>query len=140
MYQRILSTASSPDFCQLTYDETRQWLRATWVGYVGPEYARDGATVGLEMLEQVHCRYLLNDNSRLKGPWFDSLDWLATAWGPAAAAAGLRYVAHVAQPDTIVNAWINPAAELLLTRFEIQVFEQEAEAAEWLSSCQKLAG
>lgn len=140
MYQRVLSTPTSPDFCQLTYDESRHWLRATWTGYVSPEYALNGASAGLEMLQQIHCPYLLNDNSRLQGPWFDSLEWLATEWGPAAANAGLRYVAHVAQPNALVNAWLDPSSQHLLRQFEIQVFESEAEAVEWLSSCQRQVG
>jgi hypothetical protein len=42
---------------------------------------------------------LLNDNSQLTGPWFESTDWLAHVWLPQAEHLGLRYVAHVVQAD-----------------------------------------
>ncbi|GGG43331.1 hypothetical protein GCM10011378_19630 [Hymenobacter glacieicola] len=104
---------------------------------MGPEHAQQGATLGLDMLKQLNCPYLLNDNSRLQGLWFDSLEWLATTWGPPAAEAGLRYVAHIAQPDAFVNTWSAADSRRLLSQFEIQIFDHEYEAVEWLSSCQR---
>ncbi|UOQ77015.1 hypothetical protein MUN84_21515 [Hymenobacter sp. 5516J-16] len=140
MLYRLLSNPDRPNYCQLSYDETHHWLRATWAGHIGPDYAREGATVGLQMLEQVHCPYLLNDNSKVVGPWFDSLEWLAATWGPLAAEAGLRYVAHIAQADAVVNTWSVADSKRLLRQFEIQIFDSEFEAVEWLSSCQRQVG
>jgi hypothetical protein len=64
-------------FCRLTYDETNQWLRTTWSGYVDPIEAMNGAEAYLRHAAHTPSAYLLNDNSQLRGPWFDSLDWLA---------------------------------------------------------------
>ena len=136
MYERLLSAPGSPDYCHLSYDTTRHWLRVVWQGYVGPEGAREGALTGLAMLREFHCAYLLNDNSRLEGPWFDSLFWLSHEWGPAAARAGLRYVAHVTQLQTLVTAYTPTPAHQLFKQFEIQIFDESAEAVEWLSTCQ----
>ncbi|WP_139922415.1 hypothetical protein [Hymenobacter sp. DG01] len=140
MHQRLLSAPGSPNFCQIVYDEANHWLFTTWAGYVGPDYAHDGATVGLQLLRQLHCSCLLNDNSRIQGPWFDSLEWLATTWGPVAAEAGLRYIAHVAQPNAAVSSSFDPSVQRLLGQFEIQVFDDLYEATDWLSSCQRLVG
>ncbi|GAB2782665.1 hypothetical protein HNQ93_002202 [Hymenobacter luteus] len=139
MHQRLLSAPGSPNFCRIVYDEAHHWLNATWTGYVSPDYAHDGAAVGLQLLRQLNCSCLLNDNSGIQGPWFDSLEWLATKWGPAAAAAGLRYIAHVPQPTATVNSWFYPSGQRLLAQFEIQVFDNQYEAVEWLSSCQRQA-
>ena len=140
MQPHYLSAPGSPDYCQLTYDTDRQWLRVTWQGFVGPEQARDGALAGLQMLQQLHCAYLLNDNSQLEGPWFDSLFWLSHEWGPAAAQAGLRFVAHVAQAQSLATTYTPTPAHQIFKQFEIQVFEESAEAVEWLSSCQTETG
>jgi hypothetical protein len=52
---------------------------------------------------------------------------------------GLRYVAHVVQADTkhdtVTSAPLNPATCL----FELQLFDNLAEAEEWLRSCQARA-
>lgn len=139
MQPQRLSAPGHPNYCHLTYDADRHWLRVSWQGFVGPEQAREGALAGLRMLRQLQCAYLLNDNSQLEGPWFDSLFWLSNEWGPAAAQAGLRFVAHVAQARSLATAFTPTAAHQLFQQFEIQVFEEPAEAMEWLSSCQSSA-
>ena len=138
MIERLLSAPGSPDYCQLQYNSKRQWLRVTWAGYVGADYAREGALVSLEMLRELHCPYLLNDNSQLEGPWFDSLLWLAQEWGPAAAATGLQYVAHVVRHGTFASTFIATPSHQLFTKFEIQIFDNLSEATEWLLSCQTI--
>ncbi|RYY20973.1 MAG: hypothetical protein EOO36_02010 [Cytophagaceae bacterium] len=122
--------------CTLTLEEPERWLRATWRGFIDPEEAFRGADNYLKQLDTIRCPYLLNDNTALHGPWFDSLDWLLRIWVPQAARMGLRYVAHVVQQDaghdTISNSPRNPAACL----FELQIFDQVSEAEEWLRACQ----
>jgi hypothetical protein len=125
--------------CTLTFDEADRWLRATWRGYIDSEEALRGADEYLAQLANIHCPYLLNDNTSLRGPWFDSVDWLMRIWAPQAARMGLRYVAHVVQADTrhdtITDAPRNPASCL----FNLQFFDHAAEAEEWLRSCQASA-
>jgi hypothetical protein len=122
--------------CTLTLEEPDQWLRATWRGFIDPEEAYRGASNYLEQLSTIHCPYLLNDNTALHGPWFDSVEWLMRIWAPQAARMGLRYVAHVVQADTkhdtITATPRNPAACL----FDLQLFDNVPEAEEWLRTCQ----
>ncbi|RYY11845.1 MAG: hypothetical protein EOO36_18380, partial [Cytophagaceae bacterium] len=125
--------------CTLTFEEPEQWLRATWRGFIDPEEAFRGADNYLNQLADIRCPYLLNDNTALHGPWFDSLDWLLRIWAPQAARMGLRYVAHVVQEDTkhdtIASMPHNPAACL----FDLQIFDQLADAEEWLRACRAKA-
>lgn len=125
--------------CTLTLEEPAGWLRATWRGFIDSEEANRGAEHYLRQLTNIHCPYLLNDNSSLHGPWFDSLDWLMRIWAPQAARMGLRHVAHVVQADTkhdsITEAPRNSAACL----FDLQFFDNVPEAEEWLRSCQAKA-
>jgi len=90
-----------------------------------------GAEAYLQYAAQSNCPFLLNDNSQLRGPWFDSFDWLVDVWVPKAAQLGLRAVAHVVQADQ--------ASDSLTTRlpfplpFELQIFQSPADAQHWLS-------
>ena len=82
------------------------------------------------------CAYLLNDNLALRGPWFDSVDWLERAWLPHARRLGLRYIAHVVQADThtdIVRALVSGirAGQAGAADFQRTL----AEAEDWLRSC-----
>ncbi|MGI4734793.1 MAG: hypothetical protein ACRYG7_06385 [Janthinobacterium lividum] len=119
--------------CRLTYEAAEGWLRGTWSGYVDEDEAMRGAAAYLRRAALAPCPYLLNDNVALRGPWFDSLDWLARAWVPAAARLGLRYVAHVVQADRhadIIPERLPPGAP-----FELQVFHDLAQAQHWLRLC-----
>lgn len=118
--------------CTLTYDESNQWLRATWRGFVDPTEARRGAQQYLDHAPEFQCPYLLNDNQALRGAWFDSVEWLETVWLPQA----LRYVAHVLQADTHTDILTLSFPPHLVDHVELQVFDHVAQAEAWLRSCQ----
>lgn len=120
--------------CRLTYEEAAHWLRATWCGYVDPLEAMRGAEAYLQHAAQTPSPYLLNDNSQLRGPWFDSLDWLAEVWVPQAASLGLRYIAHVLQADR--HSDILPRRLPTTIPFELQIFDNLVDAQHWLEECQ----
>lgn len=67
--------------------------------------------------------YLLNDNSRIQGPWFDSMNWLQ------------RARPHT-KDDLGSILWHNPFDNL----FEVQVFLSVDEASDWLRDCRLRAG
>ena len=119
--------------CTLSYNEPERWLQAVWQGYVDPLEAQRGAEAYLHHAAQTPSPYLLNDNSQLRGPWFDSLEWLADIWVPQAAQLGLRYVAHVLQADR--HSDIIPRHLPAAMPFELQIFRQVADAQQWLRQC-----
>ena len=120
-------------FCALSYNEAEGWLCATWQGYVDPLEAREGAEAYLRHAAHQPAALLLNDNVQLRGPWFDSLDWLGEVWVPQAARLGLRYVAHVVQADRRTDA-ISAHFPLSLP-FELQIFQDLTDARHWLQQC-----
>jgi hypothetical protein len=123
--------------CELTLNRSHRWLRATWTGIITTEDALRGGQNYLQQVGPLHCLYLLNDNSALQGPWFDSLDWLKSVWLPQASRMGLRYVAHVVQADTHTDILTLHHLTSFLAELELQIFEQVSEAEEWLRSCQR---
>ncbi|MGI4867104.1 MAG: hypothetical protein ACRYFZ_24515 [Janthinobacterium lividum] len=124
------------EYCRITYSETDQWLLATWKGVVTTQDGQRGAADMLRQLPQVP--YLLNDNSQVQGPWFDSVDWLQRVWAPQAEQLGLRYVAHVLQPHTEDDLGLLLRHNPFAGKFELQFFITLADAASWLRECQRL--
>ena len=139
----VMLISSLPDTdgsrCTLTMQEPELWLRATWRGFVDVEEALRGAENYLNQLDSLRCAYLLNDNSALYGPWFDSLAWLKRVWAPKAARMGLRYVAHVVQADTKHDTITDTLHLPDNCLFELQLFDSVADAEDWLRSCQAKA-
>ncbi|MFD1873106.1 hypothetical protein [Hymenobacter bucti] len=133
--------SSHPDgreYCRAEYNETDHWLHATWKGVVTTP---DGQRAAAKMLQQLHLTqvpYLLNDNSQVLGPWFDSVDWLQHIWAPQATRLGLRYVAHVLQPHTEDDLGLLLQHNPFAGKFELQFFTNLADATTWLRDRQRL--
>ena len=123
--------------CILTYDEQEQWLQATWRGFVDDAEALAGGASYLEHAARCPSPFLLNDNTALRGPWFDTLGWLAEVWVPEAVNLGLQYVAHVVQADRSFD--IIPTQLPLPAPFELQVFQDLAQARHWLRAMRNAA-
>jgi hypothetical protein len=123
--------------CMLTFEKPDGWLRATWMGNINNEEAMLGALNYLEQVGPFHCLYLLNDNVRLQGAWFDTTRWLETVWLPQAQRLGLRYVAHVVQADTHHDIMmLKYPRNHVVDSLELQLFYDIAQAEDWLRSCQ----
>jgi hypothetical protein len=117
--------------CELLFDENNNWLRANWLGYVDPQEAYNGARMFLQSQQELRCAYLLNDNSRLQGPWLDSVEWLRTVWAPRVQELGLRYIAHVTQPRELLDeATLTPY--FFVAGLQLQLFDDVASAEDWL--------
>ena len=131
--QMLLNLNTDPrdhSTCALTYNEAEHWLQANWRGYVDPEEAMRGAQAYLLRAARKPCAYLLNDNSQLQGPWFESIEWLLKVWTPQAARLGLKYVAHIVQADNHYD--IFTARYPMPLPFELQIFQDVADAQHWL--------
>ena len=74
---------------------------------------------------------VLNDTRSVRGPWDHSMDWVINEWAPNAAKAGLRHFAMISTPETLADG---SAARFYgqLTAFQCQVFDNLAEARQWL--------
>ncbi|GAB2968046.1 hypothetical protein GCM10027048_43590 [Hymenobacter coalescens] len=119
-------------YCSIQFDPVNQWLYATWAGPVPTSDAERGAEAYLSTLRHFYSPALLNDNSQISGPWFDSTDWLEQIWAPAAAALGLRFIAHVTAPGMLAATADVAARQPFGEQFELQIFDDLATAQDWL--------
>lgn len=122
--------------CTLTYEKRDGWLRATWAGQINTDDAMAGARNYLAQAGPLHCLYLLNDNEALRGPWFDSVEWLERAWLPQAIQLGLRYIAHVVQQDSHNDILTLTYPTSVVNTVELQLFDEVTSAEAWLRTCQ----
>jgi len=119
-------------YCITEYVPAEHWLRTTWRGFVSPTEAELGAGTVLELLHTAPIACLLNDNSQVQGPWFDSITWLQQIWVPQATRLGLR---HVAQPHTEADLGAILVREPFGNLFDVQLFTSLDDAAAWLREC-----
>jgi hypothetical protein len=136
MFEHVLLRSSGQEFCRTSYSDANHWLQATWQGIVSTQDGEYGAAEIRRLLQLTHNPYLLNDNSQVQGPWFDSVDWLEHLWVPSDEYPGLQYVAHVLQPHAGDCLGMLLHHDLFAGKFEFQFFNTAAEAACWLRECQ----
>ncbi len=136
----IAHHANGQPYCLTEYVQPEGWLQTTWWGFVSPTDAEQGALVALEPLRLRPIAGLLNDNSQIQGPWFDSIAWLQRVWAPQAARLGLRYIAHVAQPHTEADLGGVLSRNLFGSQIDLQVFTTIEDAASWLRDCLRYQG
>lgn len=134
---RIVRHPSGQAYCTTEYVPADHWLRTTWRGFISPADAEQGALALLDMLQYGPIDCLLNDNSLVQGPWFDSISWLQQIWVPQATRLGLRHVAHVAQPHTEADLGALLVREPFGNLFDVQLFTDLDEATDWLRACQQ---
>lgn len=97
---------------EIYYDSIDRYLYCNWIGY---QYQKDLVHSGfiiLEQLKQKRVIKVLNDNSRVEGPWTDSSEWTANRWFPDMANAGLRYFSWILSPDVFAEISARKAVPL----------------------------
>ncbi|MBD1396874.1 hypothetical protein H9Q13_06835 [Pontibacter sp. JH31] len=136
MKLRELKSATGKIFLTTHVDERNNWVYNNWLGYVTPENVVQGSLAVLEMIEKYQVSYGLNDNRLLVGRWDHSVDWIEQVWTPRAAAAGLRYYAHVVNEDSFAAASSADMLSRVQGRFHMHIFQDIESAQQWLLECQ----
>ena len=86
-------------FYECHLDTQTNCIYATWTGYVNVNNVKAGCLLGLDLIKETNCPYIINDNTDLIGPWQQANEWIQETWMPQAIEAGLRYMAHITSAD-----------------------------------------
>ncbi|MCP2043603.1 STAS/SEC14 domain-containing protein [Pontibacter sp. HSC-36F09] len=132
-----LTSSTGKTYLTIYYDEHNKWVYNDWIGYVSPENVKQGSLAVLQAIKQHKASCGLNDNRNLVGRWDESVEWIEQVWIPAAAEAGLRYYAHIANEDAFAAASSADMLDRVQGRFEMRIFKDIDEARSWLTACQQ---
>ncbi|WP_146153504.1 hypothetical protein [Adhaeribacter arboris] len=130
--KREITNAFGKNFLTISYDARHQWVYNDWQGYQTLESVIQGANACLEVIQQVKCPRLLNDNRQVLGPWEHATDWIAQDWTPRAIALGLTQFAHVVSPESMARLSAEQMYVKINNSFRMQIFDDYQQAAEWL--------
>lgn len=128
-----ITTADGTPFLQIRYEPENGWIRCVWTGNVSIEDISRGSARYGEILKEIGCPKLINDNSAFEANWVALNDELEKGRLAESAKNGLRYVAHVHSRKFITRF----SAVDLGTRvrdFEFRTFEHLEDAEQWLRS------
>jgi hypothetical protein len=102
--------------------------------WIGPQtlqsVSRSGALI-LELLQQYQFHKVLNDHTKVTGPWHAAVQWKAHVWLPAMIRAGLQHCAWVFSADTFARLSAKGAISHTGT---VKTFNATHQAFTWLSA------
>ncbi|MGV3589958.1 MAG: hypothetical protein ACO1OF_23320 [Adhaeribacter sp.] len=137
MYQEA-KNAFSRTFYVIKYNPELNIIDTHWQGYASKTDLKKACQIGLEFTKAVKCPFKLNDNTYFTGPWNDSVAWLEKEWLPEAIKAGVRYLAHVAAPDSFgEKAGEVMQMSLIGRHLKVCIFPTREKALIWLKKCQQ---
>ncbi len=80
---------------EIFYDNDHEYLYCDWIGFQNKASIMESGKVILDLVKKKRCSKVLNDNSKVTGPWQEAAEWTSTVWFPDMAKAGLQYFAWV---------------------------------------------
>lgn len=124
-------------YYKIQYHKDLNIVDAVWYSSASKQDLKQAVIAGLEVHETTRCPYRLNDNTNFSAPWADAVAWLEEEWLPRAYEAGIRYLAHVARPDSFGSA----AGKAMImgkigSLIEVRFFTDRLDALEWLKEKQ----
>ncbi|MFB0497205.1 PAS domain S-box-containing protein [Mucilaginibacter sp. OAE612] len=125
-------TFYSGSFIDMKYVPEAGYLDVDWQGYQNYESVVKGCEVMLDLLKKNDCRWVLNDNTHVKGNWSEASDWGAEYWFPAMAEAGLKRFAWIYSPSTFSRIAANKSLPSEYDAVQVAFFDDKAEALKWL--------
>ncbi|RAU81816.1 STAS/SEC14 domain-containing protein [Pontibacter arcticus] len=123
-------------FLTVEYEDKYNLVHNNWLGYQTLENVMLGANACLELLAYYNCPYLLNDNRLVIGDWNHANDWIANEWTPLAVENGLRYFAHVVNPESYAALSAQMMEEQVSGLLRMRIFEDFEEARNWIITAQ----
>ncbi|GHN02509.1 hypothetical protein WSM22_39980 [Cytophagales bacterium WSM2-2] len=114
---------------EISYDPVHKYMYCNWIGFQNKQSIMETGGIILDLFKKKEISKILNDNSRVTGPWQDSAEWTATVWFPEMIKAGLRHFAWIFS----ANIFAELSAKKAMPANEIvKSFNSLEEARKWL--------
>ena len=134
MDSKELKKPNGDVFFEAERKHANSFILVNWIGIQTLETIMMGANQLLVMLRQKPCYDILNSNKELIGPWDAGALYLGSRWALQAKALGVEHFAQVMAPGIYGQRSFQKFQDLAQHFFQIETFETDAEAEEWLLS------
>ena len=81
------------------YNAADNYVHTQWFGFVPSDKAIEAVESTIKLLKDSGCKKLLSDNSKIKGAWGETNEWLEQNWYREATALGLQKHATILPAD-----------------------------------------
>jgi len=116
----------------LGYDRLNEWIFADWRGRQDMASVQAGGHDMLRLLMEYRCHKVLNDNLHVDNLWSEAAEWVGTGFLPAAARAGMKYMAWVYSPHAHSRLSTDLSLAHAVDGPVVATFEDLVSARSWL--------
>lgn len=135
--KREAANAFGKTFLTMEYEPQNHLIYNRWQGYLTLDNVMAGANTVLELLAEVKCPHLLNDNTGVTGPWDHAVAWIAQDWTPRAIALGLTHFAHVVDAKSFAALSADAMQSGIAGLFEMRIFGSVENGRAWLAEARR---
>jgi len=100
-----------------------------WKGFHNKASIIETGKEVLEIFKTRKCPNILNDNSKVKGPWNEAAEWTTTEWFPAMEKSGMKNFAWIFSQDIFAEL---SAKQAMPASESVKSFNNLDSAKEWL--------
>lgn len=88
---------------EISFSKNDLILYCDWIGLQEENELKTAGEKILELLASRQCSKVLNDNTRVIGDWYHSVDWTSGNWFPRMQRAGLTHFAWICSDDVFTQ-------------------------------------
>lgn len=103
----------------IEYNPEGEWIYANWRGYQNYDTVVAGCEKIQELMKEIACFRILNDNTRVEGQWSTASRWVAEEWFSSLRANGLQLFAWVYSPSMLSRLSASKAVKLEIGRAHV---------------------
>ena len=124
-----METLVKEKFIEISYEPSGNYLYSNWIGFQNEESVKKGCEIMLSQLKKKGCNKVLNDNTKVTGPWQSASEWVGTVWFPKMEQAGLRHFSWVFSPNIFAEL---SAKKAMPSSGIVKAFNAMGEAKQWI--------
>ncbi|MFA0962299.1 hypothetical protein AB9P05_10855 [Roseivirga sp. BDSF3-8] len=115
---------------EISYSQKDNHLYCNWLGFQNKQLIMESGETILEIVKEKGVTHVLNDNSKVTGPWQEAAEWTSTVWFPQMFEAGLEKFAWIFSANIFAEL---SAKKAMPQTDNIKSFNNIHDAKKWLA-------
>jgi hypothetical protein len=120
------------DYLEIYYSEEKNFLKLIWYGVPSKEKIIDGCEQIISYVEQFCITKIINDVSKLEGPFTESVEWVIMNFSPRLNACGVLNVAWIYSENSTSRLSADAVVSRSITEIIAIVFDNIESAERWI--------
>lgn len=115
---------------EITYSKEENFIYCNWLGFQNKQSIMESGETILNIVKDKGVTRVLNDNTKVTGPWQEAAEWTSNVWFPQMFEAGLEKFAWIFSANIFSEL---SAKKAMPQTDQIKSFNNLHDAKKWLT-------